>query len=40
MFEIQQQNPEHYRQQTRRSTLIIALTFVVLAMLLSTATVM
>jgi hypothetical protein len=40
MFEIQQQNPERYRQQTRRSTLIIALTFVVLAMLLSTAAVM
>ncbi|MFP6848004.1 MAG: DUF3087 domain-containing protein [Pseudomonas sp.] len=40
MFEIQQQSPERYRQQTRRSTLIIALTFVALAMLLSTGSVM
>ncbi len=40
MFEIQQQNPERYRQQTRRSTLIIALGFVALAMLLSTTAVM
>lgn len=40
MFEIQQQSPERYRQQTRRSTLIIALTFIALAMLLSTGCVM
>jgi hypothetical protein len=39
MFEIQALNPETYRQQTRRSTLIIAGIFVVLAMLLSTAAV-
>jgi hypothetical protein len=36
MFEIKQMNPETYRQQTRRSTLIIALSFALLAMLLST----
>jgi hypothetical protein len=35
MFEIQPQNPETYRRQTRRSTIIIALVFLVLAMLLS-----
>lgn len=39
MFEIQPMNAETYRQQTRRSTLIIALTFLVLAMLLSTTAV-
>ncbi|WP_419709787.1 DUF3087 domain-containing protein [Pseudomonas sp. NFX224] len=39
MFEIQPMNAETYRQQTRRSTLIIALTFVALAMALSTAAV-
>ena len=39
MFEIQPHNPEHYRSQTRRSTLIIALIFLALAMLLSTAAV-
>lgn len=36
MFEIKQLNPEKYRQQTRRSTLIIVLIFLVLGMLLST----
>jgi hypothetical protein len=40
MFEIKPQNPETYRQQTRRSTLIIALIFVSLAMVLSSAAVM
>ena len=40
MFEIKQLNPETYRQQTRRSTLIIALSFALLAMLLSTLAVM
>ncbi|MEK1943736.1 MAG: DUF3087 family protein [Pseudomonas sp.] len=40
MFEIQAQNPESYRQQTRRSTLIIAVIFVALAMLLSSLAVM
>ena len=40
IFEIQPLNPETYRQQTRRSTLIVALTFVALAMLLSSAAVM
>lgn len=39
MFEIQPLNPEDYRQQTRRSSLIIALTFIALALLLSTAAV-
>ena len=39
MFEIKQLNPEKYRQQTRRSTLIIALLFVLLGMLLSSAAV-
>jgi hypothetical protein len=39
MFEIKALNPETYRQQTRRSTLIIAGIFVVLAMLLSTTAV-
>jgi hypothetical protein len=40
MFEIRQLNPEKYRQQTRRSTLIIALIFVLLGMLLSSITVL
>jgi len=31
-FEIKQLSPEHYRQQTRRSTLIVVVTFAVLAM--------
>lgn len=35
MFEIKPWNPETYRQQTRRSTLIIAVGFIVLAMALS-----
>ncbi|MHC8382196.1 DUF3087 domain-containing protein [Pseudomonas sp. LB3P14] len=39
MFEIQPQNPEHYRSQTRRSTVIIALIFLALAMVLSTVAV-
>jgi len=39
MFEIKPCNPDTYRQQTRRSTLIIAATFVVLALGLSTLTV-
>lgn len=39
MFEIQPQNPETYRRQTRRSTIIIALIFLALAMVLSTAAV-
>ncbi|WP_312520266.1 DUF3087 domain-containing protein [Stutzerimonas nitrititolerans] len=38
-FEIKPLNPETYRKQTRRSTLIVAVTFVVLAMGLSTAAV-
>lgn len=40
MFEIQPMKPETYRQQTRRSTFIVAGTFVVLAMLLSSLAVM
>ena len=40
MFEIKPVSPEQYRQQTRRSTLYIALTFVVLALLLSGLAVM
>jgi hypothetical protein len=40
MFEIRQLNPEKYRQQTRRSTLIIALIFVLLGMLLSSIAVL
>lgn len=40
MFEIKPINPETYRQQTRRSTLYIALTFVLLALLLSGVLVM
>jgi hypothetical protein len=39
MFEIQPQNAQTYRQQTRRSTVIIALMFLALAMVLSTAAV-
>lgn len=39
MFEIQPMNAEIYRQKTRRSTLIIALVFLALAMVLSTAAV-
>jgi len=37
MFEIQPIDPSFYRQQTRRSTLIIALIFLALAMLCATA---
>ena len=40
MFEIQQMNPQTYRQQTRRSTLVIAVIFIALAMLLSSSAVM
>ncbi|MDX1299235.1 MAG: DUF3087 domain-containing protein [Pseudomonas sp.] len=40
MFELQQLNPETYRQQTRRSTLVIAVIFIALAMLLSSTAVM
>lgn len=40
MFEIQPMNPEIYRQQTRRSTLYIVLTFVLLSLLLSGLAVM
>ena len=40
MFEIKPMNPEAYRQQTRRSTLYITLTFVLLALLLSGLAVM
>ncbi|WP_025126363.1 DUF3087 family protein [Pseudomonas sp. PH1b] len=39
MFVITPQDPETYRRQTRRSTLVIALVFMVLAMLLSSAAV-
>ena len=39
MFEIQPINAQTYRQQTRRSTVIIALVFLVLAMLLSSVAV-
>lgn len=39
MFEIQPKNAQTYRQQTRRSTVIIALIFLALAMGLSTAAV-
>ena len=35
MFEITPISPEHYRQQTRRSTALVALIFVALAMLLA-----
>ncbi|UTW08682.1 DUF3087 domain-containing protein [Pseudomonas benzenivorans] len=37
MFEIQPMNPEHYRQQTRRSTLVIVALFLLLGMLCATA---
>lgn len=40
MFELKPINPETYRQQTRRSTLYIALTFIVLALLVSGLAVM
>ncbi|WP_397452573.1 DUF3087 domain-containing protein [Pseudomonas sp. NA-150] len=40
MFEIKPMDPTLYRQQTRRSTLIIALTFAVLAMFFSGLAVM
>lgn len=39
IFEIQQLSPETYRQQTRRSSLIVIITFAVLAMGLATLTV-
>ncbi len=39
MFEIQPKNAQTYRQQTRRSTVIIALIFLALAMVLSTVAV-
>ncbi|WP_085600099.1 MULTISPECIES: DUF3087 family protein [unclassified Pseudomonas] len=39
MFVITPQDPELYRRQTRRSTLIIALVFIALAMLFSSAAV-
>lgn len=40
MFEIKQFDPQTYRQQTRRSTFIIALIFLLLAMTFSTLAVM
>lgn len=40
MFEIQPFKPESYRQQTRRSTLIIAAIFIALAMLMSSSAVL
>ena len=40
MFELKPMCPETYRQQTRRSTLYIALTFIVLALLVSGLAVM
>lgn len=40
MFEIKPWDAAAYRQQTRRSTLIIAVVFLALAMLLSTLAVM
>ncbi|MCU1716857.1 DUF3087 domain-containing protein [Pseudomonas sp. 5P_3.1_Bac2] len=40
LFTIEPQNPEQYRQQTRRSTLIIAVIFIALAMLLSSSAVL
>ena len=40
MFELKPMDPERYRQQTRRSTLIIALTFAALALLISGLAVM
>ena len=40
MFEIKQLDPETYRRQTRRSTLIIVMIFALLAMLLSSMAVL
>lgn len=40
MFEIKQMDPEVYRHETRRSTLIVILIFVALAMLLASLAVM
>ena len=40
MFEIKPVDPQTYRQQTRRSTLIVAVIFIALAMLLSSLAVM
>ncbi|MGA9700482.1 DUF3087 family protein [Pseudomonas sp.] len=40
MFELKPCDPATYRQQTRRSTLIVAITFLALAMLLSSLAVM
>lgn len=40
LFEIQPRSPEAYRQQTRRSTIVIAVIFIALAMLLSSSAVM
>lgn len=40
LFQIQSRSPETYRQQTRRSTLAIAIIFIALAMLLSSSAVM
>ncbi len=40
MFEIKPVDPQTYRQQTRRSTLIVAVIFIASAMLLSTLAVM
>ncbi|WXL27452.1 DUF3087 domain-containing protein [Ectopseudomonas mendocina] len=40
LFEIQPRSPETYRQKTRRSTLVIAVVFIALAMLLSSTAVM
>lgn len=40
MFELKPCNPATYRQQTRRSTLIVAVVFLALAMLLSSLAVM
>ncbi len=37
LFEIQPMSPEHYRQQTRRSTLVLVVCFLLLAMLCATA---
>lgn len=37
MFEIQPMSPESYRQQTRRSTLVLVVVFLLLAMLCATA---
>jgi len=40
MFELKPMDPQRYRQQTRRSTLYIALTFAVLSLLVSGLAVM